>query len=87
MTETPTILEICCCRNCEASGHEKETARPMTAEEIAQKEIDAAIWLEQQAQIEEQIKAKALAKASAEAKLTALGLTIEEIAAISGTKD
>ena len=59
------------------------TERPLTAEEIAQREADAAAYAEQKA---EEAAAKAVAeaaKASAQAKLAALGLTSEEIAALS----
>jgi predicted RNA-binding protein Jag len=55
---------------------------PFTAEEIAQYEIDIAEFEEKRNAKEAEIAAKAAAKASAEAKLTALGLTPEEIAAL-----
>ena len=55
----------------------------LTAEEIAQREADAAAFAEQKAQEEAEAAAKAAAKANAEAKLAALGLTAEEIAALS----
>lgn len=55
----------------------------LTAEEIAQREADAAAFAEQKAQEEAEAVAKAAAKANAEAKLAALGLTAEEIAALS----
>lgn len=54
----------------------------MTPEEIAQREADAAAFAEQKAKQEEAEKALALAKASAQAKLAALGLTADEIAAL-----
>jgi hypothetical protein len=54
----------------------------LTAEEIAQREVDAAAYAVQLAEREAQIAAKAAAKASAEAKLAALGLTAAEIAAL-----
>ena len=59
-----------------------ETIRDLTAEEIALRE---SFFAEQASQIQaaqEAEEAKAAAKASAEAKLTALGLTAEEISAI-----
>ena len=59
------------------------TERPLTAEEIAQREADAAKWAEQQAAEEAAKAAEEAAKASAQAKLSALGLTAEEIAALS----
>ena len=55
----------------------------LTTEEIAQMEIDAAKAAEEQAAREAEEAAKATAKASAEAKLASLGLTAEEIAALS----
>jgi hypothetical protein len=54
----------------------------LTAEEIAQRDADAAAWAEQQAEREAQEAAKAEAKASAETKLAALGLTADEISAL-----
>jgi len=55
----------------------------LTAEEIEQREADAAAFAEAKA-AEEAAKAEAeAAKASAQAKLAALGLTAEEIAALS----
>lgn len=52
--------------------------RPLTADELAQREIDAAAAAAQQAAAE----AKAAARQSALAKLAELGLTEEEIAAL-----
>lgn len=60
------------------------THRPFTAEEIAQREADAAAFAEQQAALEAEAAAKAAARASAEAKLAKLGLTADEIAAMLG---
>ena len=82
MTETLTALEVCCCGNCAAQGHEKETIRPLTAEEIAERVASAAAFAEQEALRQAEAEAKAEAKASAESKLAALGLTPEEIAAL-----
>lgn len=55
---------------------------PLSAEELAQREIDIVYFVTQQAEREAIEQAKATAKASAEAKLAALGLTAEEIAAL-----
>jgi hypothetical protein len=82
MTETLTALEVCCCGNCEANGHQKEVIRPLTAEEIAQREADAKAYAEQKAVEDAKAVAKVAAKASAEAKLAALGLTAEEVSAL-----
>jgi hypothetical protein len=57
--------------------------RPLTAEEMAQREAEAAAFA---IELEEREAAKAAAlaaKESAQAKLAALGLTAEEIAALS----
>lgn len=54
----------------------------LTAQEIAQRDQDAAAAAEERSIREAQEIAKAAAKAAAEAKLAALGLTAEEIAAL-----
>lgn len=81
MTETLTKVLV----NCSLpDGHpEKQTVIPLTAEEIAQREADAAAYAAQLATQEAEQAAKDAAKASATAKLSALGLTAEEIAALS----
>jgi hypothetical protein len=56
---------------------------PLSAEEIAQRETDAAAFAEEQAAREAEAAATAAAKEAANAKLLALGLTAEEIAALS----
>lgn len=63
-----------------ATGQVEEVE--LTAEEIAQREADAAAYAEAEATREAEALAVAEAKASAEAKLAALGLTAEEIAAL-----
>ena len=73
---TPTAIEV----NCETG---EVTERPLTAEEIAQREADAAAYATEQAVKEAEAAAVAAAKASAEAKLAALGLSADEIAALS----
>jgi hypothetical protein len=71
----PTRLEVNC-----TTG--EETIIELTDEEIAaQKAYAEARLAEDQARLEAE-EAKAVAKASAEAKLEALGLTAEEIAAL-----
>jgi hypothetical protein len=67
--------------NCETG---EVTERPLTAEEIAQREANAEAHLIAEAAAEAAATALAEAKASAEAKLTALGLTSDEVAAIIG---
>ena len=72
----PTKLIVDC-----STGETTEVE--LTAEEIAQREADALAFAEAKA-AEDAAKAEAeAAKVSAQAKLAALGLTAEEIAALS----
>jgi hypothetical protein len=54
----------------------------LTAEEIAQREADALAAAQAQAEREAEEAAKVAVKESAQSKLSALGLTEEEIAAL-----
>ena len=56
----------------------------LTAEEIAQREADAAAYAEAKAKEEADAQAKAAAKQAAQDKLKALGLTDIEVAALVG---
>ena len=76
MTDTPKAIEV----NCETGV---VTERELTAEEIAQREADAAAFAVEQAAREAEAAAVAAAKEAAHSKLAALGLTAEEIAALS----
>jgi hypothetical protein len=76
MSTTPIKIEV----NCE-TGIAVEVA--LTAEEIAQRELDAIAAATALAEREATEAAEADAKASAQSKLAALGLTAEEIAALS----
>ena len=76
MTETLTKIIVDC-------STKQETIVPLTAEEIAQREIDAEYFAEMKAQEEAALQAKAEAKASAVSKLAALGLTTDEISALT----
>ena len=76
MTDTPKAIEI----NCETG---EVTERPLTAEEIAQREASAATFAAEQIAREAEEAAAQAAKESAQAKLAALGLTADEIAALS----
>ena len=77
MAETaPTATEI----NCETG---EVTVRPLTAEEIAAAEAREAAATQQRGEDEAAAAAKAAARASAEAKLTAIGLTPDEITALT----
>jgi hypothetical protein len=59
------------------------TERPLTAEEIAQREADAVAYAAEVAEREAAQAAVEAARASANEKLSALGLTTEEIAALT----
>ena len=72
----PTRIEI----NCTTGV---ESIIELTDEEIAQREVDAKAYAIEQADRDAELQAKAAAKQSAEAKLAALGLTADEIAAIA----
>lgn len=76
MTEALTKIVVDC-----STG--EQTVVPLTAEEIAQREADAAAYAEQVAAQEAEAAAIAAAKASANAKLKALGLSDSEIAALA----
>ena len=75
--EVPTKIVVDC-----ASGTTQ--ILPLTPEEIAQREADAAVAAVAEAERIAAEEAAAAAKASALAKLTALGLTEEEALAIVG---
>ena len=74
---TPIAIEV----NCETG---EVVERPLTPEEIAQREADAAAAAAAEAERVAEEQAKADAKASAIAKLADLGLTEEEAAALVG---
>ena len=75
-TETTKVLEIDC-----STGI--ETIRDMTTEEIEAQETMKAEFETLQAKATAEAAAISAAKESANAKLAALGLTAEEIAALS----
>ena len=75
MTDRPTKLIVDC-----TTG--EQTIVELTDEEIAEREAMAARALAERQAQEAADLAKAEAKASAQAKLAALGLTAEEIAAL-----
>lgn len=75
MSEPLTKIVI----NCET---QEETVVPLTAEEIAQREADAAAYFAAEADRIAAEEAAAAAKASGIAKLLALGLTEEEANAL-----
>ena len=76
MSETLTKTII----NCETGVTE---VLPLTAEEIAQLEVDAAAFAVEKAAREAAEQATAAAKGAAQQKLLSLGLTAEEIAALT----
>jgi len=73
--ERPTKIVVDC-----STG--VESIIELTDEEIAQLEANRAAWAAEQAAREAADQAAAEAKASAQAKLAALGLTPEEVAAL-----
>ena len=76
MTEVITKLVVDC-----STGLATEV--PLTTEELAQRETDRLAYEAQEAERLAAEEAKKTAKASANAKLKALGLTDSEIAAIT----
>ena len=74
MTDTKVVV------NCETG---ETTVVTLTSEEIAQREADAAAFAVAEAERLAAEEAAAIAKASGQAKLAALGLSAEEIAALS----
>jgi hypothetical protein len=76
MTDTPMKVVIDC-----ATG--ESTTVPLTEAELAQREIDQAAYEAQQAELEAAQEAQEALKASANAKLLALGLTQAEVAALT----
>ena len=76
MTEILTKMIVDC-----STG--EETIVPLTAEEIAQRAKDALAFEAEQAEREAAEAIRADAKLAAQTKLAALGLTTEEIAAIT----
>jgi hypothetical protein len=80
MSDTPVKVVI----DLSKPEGEREQIIPLTAEEIAQREADAAKAAQEQAE-REAIEAQRQAnKESAKAKLAALGLSDEEVAALLG---
>lgn len=71
MTDVPTVVEIDC-----TTG--QVTERPLNQEELAQREVTR----QETEAMQLEADARAEAKVSAQAKLAALGLTAEEIAAL-----
>ena len=76
MSDTPTKVVVDC-----TTGITE--VLPLTAAEIADLETARVAAEDQRKAAEAEAAAKAAAKASAEAKLAALGLSAEEIAALS----
>ena len=76
MTEVITKLVVDC-----STGEATEV--PLTTEELAQRETDRLAYEAQEAERLAAEAEKETAKASANAKLAALGLTADEIAAIT----
>lgn len=80
MTDTPMKLVV----DLSKPAGEREQYIPLTAEEIAQREADAQVATEAQAQRDAEEAARQAAKTSAQSKLAKLGLTAAEIEALLG---
>lgn len=80
MTEIPVKIIV----DLSKPKGERESIIPLTKAEIAERDAQAIVAAEEQAQREVEEQARIAAKASAEAKLAALGLTAEEVSAIVG---
>jgi hypothetical protein len=78
---TPTRVEVCCDPACE--NHNIAQVIELTPEEIAQMEADSLAAEQERVAREAGEAALQAAKESAQAKLANLGLTPEEIAALS----
>ena len=76
MTETPMKVIVNC-----ATG--ESVTVPLTAEELEQRELDQQAWEAQEAERKVAEEEKETLKASANAKLLALGLTEAEVAALT----
>jgi hypothetical protein len=76
MTDTPMKVIVDC-----ATG--ESTTIPLTAEELEQRELDRLAWEAQEAERQAAEEEKENLKASANAKLLALGLTEAEVAALT----
>jgi hypothetical protein len=76
MTDTPMKVIVDC-----ATG--ESTTVPLTREELEQREIDRLAWEAQEAERKAAEEEKENLKASANAKLLALGLTEAEVAALT----
>jgi molybdopterin-binding protein len=72
----PTRIEVDCTTGV-------ESIIELTDAEITQMEVDAQAYAARKAEEDAALAAAETAKASAQAKLTALGLTAEEISALS----
>jgi hypothetical protein len=76
MTDTSMKVIVDC-----ATG--ESTTVPLTAEELEQRELDRLAWEAQEAERKAAEEEKENLKASANAKLLALGLTEAEVAALT----
>lgn len=75
MEERPTKLII----DLSAPEGERESVVYLTDEEMAQREVDMARALEEEAARKAEEEARQQAKASLESKLSSLGITVDEL--------
>ena len=86
MSETPKVLEVCCCGNCLTAGHEQQMYRDMTPAEVAQRDQDlAAAQAEEEARLAEQ-EARAQAIAAARQELLDAGISETSVDAIMASR-
>lgn len=69
---------------CNDDGTSTEKYIPLSAEELAQRALDAQAEAEAKALRDAELEAKEAARESAVAKLISVGLTEEEVAALKG---
>lgn len=86
MSETPKVLEVCCCGNCVAAGHEREVYRDMTPAEIAQRDQDAAAMAAERAAREAEAEAAAAALLQARQELLDAGISETSVDAILASR-
>lgn len=82
MSETPQVLDVCCCGQCAEKGHPRQTYRDMTAAELAQRDQDAAAAAEEEAARQAEEAQREADRAEGISVLQAAGLTENQINAL-----
>lgn len=86
MSDTPKVLEVCCCGNCAAAGHDREVYRDMTPAEIAQRDQDAAAAAEAEAARLAEAEEAAAALLQARQELLDAGISEASVDAIMASR-